>query len=79
MNLKQELVQSAKNAKEASRCLVNISASEKNKILREMARSLESRTEFILQENKKDLKAAKISWFSWENKLEINVRETFLH
>ena len=61
MHLKQELVQLAKNTKEASRCLAGILASEKNKILREMARSLESRAEFILQENKKDLKAAKIS------------------
>ncbi len=58
MSLKDEAIQLAKQAKAASRKLAPIDSAEKNRALHLMADRLESRSEFLLAENKKDLAAA---------------------
>ena len=59
MNLKNELIQIAKNAKTAANFLANLQTSEKNRILEEMARSLEDNKAKILKANKVDIAAAR--------------------
>lgn len=59
MDLKKELIQTAKKAKAASGALAGLKASQKNIILEEMANSLENRREQILKANKKDIAAAR--------------------
>jgi len=59
MDLKQQITHIAKNAANASRVLANLAASEKNKILKEMAESLNKNKEAILNANKKDIVLAK--------------------
>ncbi len=59
MDLKQKLTNIAKNAKAASGFMLNVPSATKNKILREMASVLNSREDFILKANKKDIAAAK--------------------
>jgi glutamate-5-semialdehyde dehydrogenase len=59
MSLKDEAIQLAKQAKAAARRLAPIDSAEKNRVLHLMADRLESRSEFLLAENKKDLAAAK--------------------
>jgi len=59
MNLKNELIQIAKNAKAASGFLANLEASEKNRILEEMAKSLENNKAKILKANKIDIAASR--------------------
>ncbi len=49
----------AKGAAESARVLANLSALEKNRILREMARALLKNKDVIIRANKKDLAAAK--------------------
>ena len=61
MNLKQELVNMAEGAKEASRLLLNVSSATKTKILKDMALSLNKRKSFILKANKKDIARARAS------------------
>lgn len=58
MNLKTEITNIAKKAQGASRLMQNISPAAKNKVLREMAGALSDKKSFILEANKKDLKAA---------------------
>jgi len=58
MNLKTQLTNIAKSAKESSGVLLNISTSQKNKILKEMASSLMRKRSIIIRENKKDIKSA---------------------
>jgi len=58
MELKKELIQIAKNAKIAAGFLANLKTSEKNRILEEMARSLENNKAKILKANKIDITAA---------------------
>jgi glutamate-5-semialdehyde dehydrogenase len=58
MSLKDEAIQLAKQAKAAARRLAPIDSAEKNRVLHLMADRLESRSEFLLAENKKDLDAA---------------------
>ncbi len=58
MSLKDEAIQLAKQAKAAARRLAPIDSAEKNRVLHLMADRLESRSEFLLAENKKDLAAA---------------------
>jgi len=59
MNLKQGLIDIAKNAKAASSFMLNVSSATKNKILRQMASSLNTKRDFILKANKKDIAVAK--------------------
>jgi glutamate-5-semialdehyde dehydrogenase len=59
MSLKDEAIQLAKQAKAAARRLAPMDSAEKNRALHLMADRLESRSEFLLAENKKDLAAAK--------------------
>jgi len=59
MNLKQKLTDIAKNAKLASSFMLNVSSATKNKALREMASSLNTRKDFILKANKRDIAGAK--------------------
>lgn len=64
MDLKKEIIQIAKNAKSASSYLANLATNEKNRILEEMARSLEEKKSRILKANKNDIaacRAAKLS------------------
>ncbi|MDO8662319.1 MAG: glutamate-5-semialdehyde dehydrogenase [Candidatus Omnitrophota bacterium] len=59
MDLKKEITQIAKKAKAACGILANLETSEKNRILEEMARNLESKKEQILKANKKDIAAGR--------------------
>ncbi|MBN2831377.1 MAG: glutamate-5-semialdehyde dehydrogenase [Candidatus Omnitrophica bacterium] len=54
-----DIIRISKNAAKAARVLANLSASEKNKILEEMARSLLRDKNAIINANKKDLALAK--------------------
>ena len=49
----------AREAKEASSEIANVSSKLKNKILREVARKLRSERKFLIKENAKDLDFAK--------------------
>jgi len=59
MNLKTELINLAKKAKEASRVMAGVSSEIKNKTLLDMAESLSENMEIILLANKKDIQKAK--------------------
>ena len=64
MSIKQESIEDeairlAKQAKAASRQLAPISSAEKNRALHLMADQLEAQSDYLLEENKKDLDAAK--------------------
>jgi len=58
MNLKREIIKIAKNAQVASRSMLGVSSSTKNKILKEMGLALWAKREIIKQANKKDLSLA---------------------
>jgi len=64
MGLKEEIIQVAKNAKDACGFLANLETSEKNRILEEMAGSLEENKASILKANKKDIAAARAAKLS---------------
>ena len=53
-----ELIIKGRNAKEASYILMNATTTEKNNALEKMAEKLLENSEYIIQENKKDLKTA---------------------
>ncbi len=57
MDLKLEVKEMAKRAKEVSRLLARLSTDTKNKALFEMADDLEKNQAFLIEENKKDLSA----------------------
>lgn len=57
MDLKLEVKEMAKRAKEVSRLLARLSTDTKNKALFEMADDLEKHQAFLIEENKKDLSA----------------------
>jgi glutamate-5-semialdehyde dehydrogenase len=59
MDIKQELINIAKGAREASRQMLNVCSYVKNKALKEMARALLKKKNFILKVNKKDIEKAK--------------------
>ncbi|MFA5062645.1 MAG: glutamate-5-semialdehyde dehydrogenase [Candidatus Omnitrophota bacterium] len=61
MDLKKEIIQIAKNAKAARGYLANLAASEKNRILKEMAGNLRDKKAQILKANKKDIALARAS------------------
>jgi len=64
MDLKKELTQIAKNARQAAQFISNLDTAKKNRILEKMARNLEANKAKILMANKKDIalaKAAKLS------------------
>ncbi|MCK5161269.1 MAG: gamma-glutamyl-phosphate reductase, partial [Candidatus Aureabacteria bacterium] len=56
INIKDYVLEMARKAKDASRSLVAMSADNKNKILKEMAKALRDKKDFILEANKEDLK-----------------------
>lgn len=58
MNLRQELTNIAKDAREASRVLSALSSETKNKVLKEMALALAHKKDFILKANRKDVRSA---------------------
>ncbi|MBI4707912.1 MAG: glutamate-5-semialdehyde dehydrogenase [Candidatus Omnitrophica bacterium] len=58
-NLKQKLINIAKQAQKAARALSGVSESVKNACLLDMASSLMERSDFILEANKKDVRKAK--------------------
>jgi len=55
MELKTELTNIAKDAKEASRFMLTLSSATKNKVLRSMASALMSKKDSIIKANKKDI------------------------
>ena len=57
--LVEQIVEISRNAKEASRSLVAISAEKKNQVLLHVAELLRERADFIQSENKKDLEAGR--------------------
>ncbi|MCJ7705621.1 MAG: glutamate-5-semialdehyde dehydrogenase [Desulfobacterales bacterium] len=57
MDMKSEVKEMAKQAKEVSRLLAKLSTDTKNKALFEMADDLEKNQAFLIEENKKDLSA----------------------
>ncbi|MDI6605602.1 MAG: glutamate-5-semialdehyde dehydrogenase [Candidatus Omnitrophota bacterium] len=59
MTLKEKLTNMAKGAQEASRLMLGVSSSVKNRVLKEMAAALIKEKDFILRENSKDLTNAK--------------------
>lgn len=59
MNLKTELTNIAKTAQEASRLIAALSSATKNKVLLDMASSLNSKKDYIMVANKKDIKKAR--------------------
>ncbi|MBU0709118.1 MAG: glutamate-5-semialdehyde dehydrogenase [Candidatus Omnitrophica bacterium] len=59
MNLKSEIKKIARRAQEASRALLSVPLSTRNKVLREMATSLTKNKKAILRANRKDIAKAK--------------------
>ncbi len=59
MTIKQNLIQMAKQAKEASRALQSVPEALKNRVLLSMADSLLNSASVLIQANKKDLRQAK--------------------
>lgn len=59
MNLKQEITNLARDAQDASRFLLGVSADTKNDILRDMALALKKERACILKANKKDISKAR--------------------
>lgn len=58
INLKEELTNIAKAAQDAFRSNINLPSEEKNKVLEGMSAALTGKRDYILKENKKDIKAA---------------------
>ena len=54
-----ELIQICENARTASRALARLDAGRKNEVLRACAKALTERSEYVLEENAKDLAAAR--------------------
>ncbi len=59
VNMKKEIVNIARDAASAARVLANLTTSEKDKILKQMAKALLKNKEAILKANKKDIALAK--------------------
>ena len=59
MNIREDVLKIARQAKMASQELANLSSSTKNKALVRMAESIEKNRERIIEENKKDVNLAK--------------------
>jgi len=58
-SLGDEAIRLGKQAKAAARELASLSAEEKNRALRLMAERLETRCDFLVKENEKDLEGAR--------------------
>jgi len=58
MNIREDILKIARQAKMASQELANLSSSTKNKVLLRMAESIEKNRERIIEENKKDVNLA---------------------
>lgn len=58
MELKKQILQIAKNAKEACPALAELNSKQKNQTLERMAQALIKQSRVILKENKKDLEEA---------------------
>ncbi|GAF77257.1 unnamed protein product, partial [marine sediment metagenome] len=58
MNIREDILKIARQAKMASQELANLSSSTKNKALLRMAESIEKNRERIIEENKKDVNLA---------------------
>ncbi len=59
MSVTEQMLKVAQDAKTASQTLAGLSAAVKNELLRNMARSLLDHTELLIEENEKDLIAAR--------------------
>ena len=64
MSLKEDMTELARRARLASRRLTSLSAEEKNNCLLAMADGIEANSQFIQQENAKDMSAAEASGLS---------------
>ncbi|HXG53235.1 MAG TPA: glutamate-5-semialdehyde dehydrogenase [candidate division Zixibacteria bacterium] len=56
--LREEAARLGRNAKQASRAVAMLSSEQKNRALRLMAERLEARTDFLVAENRKDMREA---------------------
>jgi glutamate-5-semialdehyde dehydrogenase len=63
-DLQKTVTTMAQKAKAASRILAAASTSEKNRALKHMAKALIDETDFLIKENRKDLKAAEAQNYS---------------
>lgn len=63
-SFREEAIRLGQNAKEAARGLARVSTAEKNRALLNMADGIERQSEFLLQENQKDLDLARKSGVS---------------
>ena len=59
MGIKEQLIEIAKAAQQASRLLVNLPCAKKNKAIKDMAAELNSKRQLVLKANKLDLKEAR--------------------
>ena len=59
MSVKEQMVKVAEDAKSASRTLARLSSAVKNELLENMAQALLNDTEVLIEENEKDLVAAR--------------------
>ena len=64
MNIREDILKIARQAKTASQKLANLSSNTKNQALLKMAESIEKNRERIIKENKKDVNLAKKKEFS---------------
>ncbi|MDP8265484.1 MAG: glutamate-5-semialdehyde dehydrogenase [Candidatus Aceula meridiana] len=63
MSLEKKILILAKKAKKAAQAMAMVSADEKNKALRLMAKSILAHKKFLIRENQKDLKAARLKGY----------------
>ncbi len=63
-NLQNKIIKMVKEAKAASAPMALVKTSEKNAVLRKMAKALVAQTDHLIRENKKDLTAGKVQGLS---------------
>ena len=59
MDIKEQVFQIAKNAKQAASAVANLSSAEKDEALVEMAEQLIHHTDTLIEENEKDVEYAR--------------------
>ena len=59
MDIKEQVFQIAKNAKQAASAVANLSSAEKDEALVEMAEQLIHHTDYLIEENEKDVEYAR--------------------
>jgi len=59
MDIKEQVIQIAKNARQAASAVANLSSAEKDEALIEMAEQLIHHTDYLIEENEKDVEYAR--------------------